>query len=73
MEAVGVDLWGNAMTWLHLPIGQQLVLRTFDERECSWRLPMLIRAAEIWEAERRQAHRRFRPPKPKGKKRRRIH
>jgi hypothetical protein len=53
-------VWGNVVTWLHLPVGQHMVLETIDPEESAWRLPMLLAAAEVWSIERREALRRFR-------------
>lgn len=65
LQPFGADIWGNPATWLETPVGQHLVLQTIEPRERPWRIPVLLSAAGLWRAERRQALKRFSPHQKK--------
>lgn len=54
-----VDSFGGVVTWLETPLGRDIVHRVIPDPERDYRLPMLLRAAQLWEFERRQALARF--------------
>lgn len=42
-------------TWMELPLGSDLIARTIPDAQKHYRLPMLLRAADVWFVERHQA------------------